>query len=129
MKNRLLEIHYKLYLLNLLGILHKYQVLNLKIGGKPPFFVAQRMYIGGVHDDVAKDKSLYCASLVGYDGASVSNQTTHLIAENDNEAFNKASNFFIKMYHDRKVKNYISCIELKEVDGYKISASKKITYM
>ena len=63
---------------------------------------------------------LYCASLVGYSKTSISNQTTHLVAQNDGEAFNKACKIFELVHKDNKVKKYISCIELIDIEGHKI---------
>lgn len=64
---------------------------------------------------------LYCASLIGYHGNVISNQTTHLVAKDDTDAYNKSVKIFQKMYKDPTVKQYISCIEIRDVEGYKIS--------
>lgn len=63
---------------------------------------------------------LYCASLINYKGNIFTNQTTHIIARNEEEAFKKACKTFEKIHKNQNVKAYISCIDLSNVDGHKI---------
>lgn len=67
---------------------------------------------------------LYCASLAGFKGTTISNQTTHILAQNDEEAYKKSCKVFERIHKDPKVKAYISCIELDEVEGHKIVISQ-----
>ena len=64
---------------------------------------------------------LYCASLIGYNKNTITNQTTHLVAKTDEEAFKKACKIFENMHKDSKVRSYISCIELINVDGHRVA--------